>query len=109
MMNVLGWILFGFVVGLIARAIMPEKISMSLLGTTVLGILGAVLAGWVGQAVGWYAPNEGAGFISATVGAIVVLSVYYAIARRSMTRPFSSRLPGVRGKSDKDHHDRWAA
>jgi uncharacterized membrane protein YeaQ/YmgE (transglycosylase-associated protein family) len=81
-MSILGWILFGFVVGLIARAIMPGRDPLGLIGTTILGIIGALLAGWIGQAVGWYRPDEGAGFISATIGAIVVLALYYAVVGR---------------------------
>ena len=81
-MTVLGWILFGFVVGLIARAIRPGRDPMGLIGTTVLGMIGAVLAGWLGQALGWYAPDQGAGFVSATIGAIVVLTIYNMIVGR---------------------------
>ncbi len=84
-MNILGWILFGFVVGLIARAIMPGRDPLGLIGTTILGVLGALLAGWLGQAMGWYAPDEGAGFISATIGAIVVLGIYYMVTGRRRT------------------------
>src|SRR3954447_23809431 len=91
-MSILGWILFGFVVGLIARAIMPGRDSLGLIGTTVLGIIGALLGGWLGHAVGWYGPNDGAGFIAATVGAIVVLAAYNFFFRRS-------RLSGSRGGS----------
>lgn len=82
-MNILGWILFGFVVGLIARVIMPGRDPLGLIGTTVLGIIGALLAGWLGQAVGWYRADEGAGFISATIGAIVVLAIYHMAVGRS--------------------------
>ena len=81
-MSVLGWILFGFVVGLIARALMPGHDPLGLIGTTVLGIVGALAGGWVGQAFGWYQPDEGASFLAATVGAILVLGVYNWIARR---------------------------
>jgi len=81
-MGILGWILFGFVVGLIARAIMPGRDPLGLIGTTVLGILGALLAGWFGQAVGWYSRDSGAGFISATIGAIVVLAIYHVVSGR---------------------------
>jgi uncharacterized membrane protein YeaQ/YmgE (transglycosylase-associated protein family) len=82
-MNILGWILFGFVVGLIARVVMPGRDPLGLIGTTVLGIIGALLAGWIGQAAGWYRADEGAGFISATIGAIVVLAIYHMVAGRS--------------------------
>lgn len=80
-MGVLGWILFGFVVGLIARAVMPGRDPLGLIGTTVLGIVGALLGGWIGQAFGWYGPNDGAGFIAATVGAVLVLALYNLFRR----------------------------
>jgi uncharacterized membrane protein YeaQ/YmgE (transglycosylase-associated protein family) len=81
-MSILGWILFGFVVGLIARAVMPGRDPLGLIGTTILGVIGALLGGWLGQALGWYQANEGAGFIAATIGAVVVLAIYNMIARR---------------------------
>ena len=81
-MSILGWILFGFVVGLIARAIMPGRDPLGLIGTTVLGIVGALVAGWIGQALGLYAATDGAGFVAATLGAIVVLAIYYTITGR---------------------------
>jgi uncharacterized membrane protein YeaQ/YmgE (transglycosylase-associated protein family) len=82
-MNILGWILFGFVVGLIARVVMPGRDPLGLIGTTVLGIIGALLAGWLGSAVGWYRADEGAGFIAATIGAVVVLAIYHMVVGRS--------------------------
>ena len=81
-MTVLGWILFGFVVGLLARAIMPGRDALGLIGTTILGIFGALLAGWFGQAMNWYGPDDGAGFIAATIGAVAVLGIYYLITGR---------------------------
>src|SRR3954469_7526199 len=82
LMGILGWILFGFVVGLIARAVMPGRDPMGLIGTTVLGIVGALLAGWLGQAIGLYGPDDGAGFVSATLGAVIVLAIYHAVVGR---------------------------
>jgi uncharacterized membrane protein YeaQ/YmgE (transglycosylase-associated protein family) len=76
------WIvLIGFVAGIIARLLSsaPNKPTGFIL-TTVLGIAGAFLATFVGQAVGWYAPDQGAGFVAATVGAIVVLFIWNRIA-----------------------------
>jgi uncharacterized membrane protein YeaQ/YmgE (transglycosylase-associated protein family) len=76
------WILLiGFVAGIIARLLSsaPNKPTGFLL-TTVLGIAGAFLATFVGQAVGWYRPDQGAGFIAATLGAIVVLFIWNRIA-----------------------------
>lgn len=102
-MNILGWILFGFVVGLIARAVMPGRDPLGLIGTTVLGIVGALLGGWVGQALGWYSPNEGAGFIAATVGAVLLLFVYNLF--RSRSRRSISHGGNV---FDRDRHDRAA-
>jgi uncharacterized membrane protein YeaQ/YmgE (transglycosylase-associated protein family) len=91
MMSVLGWILFGFIVGLIARAIVPGRDPLGLIGTTILGIIGAVAAGWFGQAVGWYRPGQGAGFISATAGAVGLLFVYNFLVRPKLTR---RKIPG---------------
>ena len=84
-MGILGWILFGFVVGLIARAIMPGKDPLGLVGTTLLGVLGALIAGWVGQAVGLYGADDGAGFVSATFGAVFVLALYHGLIGRRRT------------------------
>lgn len=81
-MVILGWILFGFVVGLIARAVMPGRDPLGLTGTIVLGIVGAVLAGIFGQAVGFYGPGEGAGFVAAVLGSLIVLSLYYVLSGR---------------------------
>jgi uncharacterized membrane protein YeaQ/YmgE (transglycosylase-associated protein family) len=66
----------GFVVGLVARAILPGTQSLGILLTAVLGIVGSYVAGFIGQALGWYRAGEGAGFIGAVIGAIVVLFVY---------------------------------
>ena len=66
----------GFVVGLIARAIQPGTQSLGLILTAVLGIAGSFIAGFVGQALGWYSAGEGAGFIGSIVGAIVLLFVW---------------------------------
>lgn len=81
-MNLLGWMLFGLVVGLIARAVVPGKEPASLAGTVLLGMAGALIGGWVGQALGWYGPDEGAGFVAATLGAVLVLLGYNAVRRR---------------------------
>ena len=101
-MSILGWILFGFVVGLIARVVMPGKDPLGLIGTVVLGILGALLAGWIGQALGWYAPEDGAGFISATIGAILVLGAYYMATGKK-------KVLGTRSKHGESDSNRPAA
>ena len=65
----------GFIVGLIARAVLPGTQSLGLILTAVLGIAGALLAGFVGQKVGWYAEGQPVGFIASVVGAIVLLFI----------------------------------
>jgi len=65
----------GFVVGLLARAILPGTQSLGIILTAALGIAGSFAAGFIGQALGWYQAGEGAGFIGSLVGAIVLLFV----------------------------------
>ena len=78
----LGWIIIGALAGIIAKAIMPGKDPGGCIVTILLGVAGALLAGFFGNAVGWYRPGEGAGFIAATLGAIIILFIYRLIARR---------------------------
>lgn len=75
-------ILIGFVVGVLARFLKPGKDSMGIILTTLLGIAGALLAGFVGKAMGWYALNEAVGFLGALVGAIVILLVVGLFRRK---------------------------
>jgi len=81
-MGIISTVIVGFVVGLIARALLPGKQAIGFILTTILGIVGAVLAGYIGQALGWYTAGEGVGFIGSVVGAIIVLLIYGMIARR---------------------------
>ena len=67
--------IIGFVVGLIARAILPGTQSLGIILTAVLGIAGAFLAGFAGQALGWYTQGEPAGWVASVVGAIVLLFI----------------------------------
>lgn len=78
----LGWILIGLIAGAIAKAIMPGRDPGGCLVTILIGVAGAVLAGFLGQAIGWYEVGEGAGFLAAIVGAVIILFVYRMIARR---------------------------
>lgn len=79
-MNILWIILIGFIAGLIARVLAPGPNNPSgFILTTLLGIVGAFLATFVGQAVGWYRLDQGAGLIGATVGAVVVLFVWHRL------------------------------
>ncbi len=82
-MGIISTIIVGFIVGLIARAILPGKQAMGFILTTILGIVGALLAGYIGQALGWYTAGEGVGFIGSVVGAIIVLVLYGMVARRT--------------------------
>ena len=76
-------IIIGFIVGLIAKFLMPGRDPGGFIITTILGIIGAVVATYLGQAVGWYGPGQGAGFIASIVGAVIVLFIYRMVARRS--------------------------
>ncbi len=75
-MSIIWVILVGFVVGLLARAIMPGEQKLGLILTTVLGIAGSLVAGYLGQALGLYQAGQGAGFIGSIVGALILLFGY---------------------------------
>ena len=81
-MGIIWAIIIGFFAGLIAKWITPggHKPSGFIL-TTVLGVVGSVLATWLGQAVGWYGPDDGAGFIASIVGAVIILLAWGQIGR----------------------------
>jgi uncharacterized membrane protein YeaQ/YmgE (transglycosylase-associated protein family) len=78
----LGWIVIGALAGIIAKAIMPGKDPGGCIVTILLGIAGAMLAGFLGNALGWYKQGQGAGFIAAIIGAILILFIYRLIAGR---------------------------
>jgi uncharacterized membrane protein YeaQ/YmgE (transglycosylase-associated protein family) len=83
-MSIIYYIIIGFLAGVIAKFLMPGPNEPSgFILTTVLGIIGAVVATYLGQAIGWYGPDQAAGFIGAIVGAVIVLFVYGLFARRS--------------------------
>ncbi len=85
-MGILWTILIGFIAGVIAKFIMPGSNEPSgFIMTTILGVVGAFVASYLGQALGWYQPGEGAGLIGAVIGAIIVLFVWGMIARRRRT------------------------
>ena len=81
-MGIIVTIIVGFIVGLIARAIMPGNQSMGLIMTTILGIVGALLASYGGQALGLYADGSVPGWIASVVGAIVVLFLYGLVTKK---------------------------
>lgn len=81
-MHFLWSILIGFIVGLLARALMPGPNPMGFILTTLLGVVGALVATFLGQGLGWYAEGSGAGFIASVVGAMVLLFIYGLVSRR---------------------------
>ena len=84
MFSILGWIIFGLIVGALAKLVMPGRDPGGIMVTIVLGIVGAVLGGWLGRAIGWYGPNEAAGFVMALIGALILLGLYrLLVARRA--------------------------
>ena len=99
MSSIIWIIIIGFVAGMIARFLSPgPNEPKGFILTTVLGIAGAFLATFIGQAVGWYRPDQGAGFIAATVGALLVLFIWSRLVASNVIRDqgISSNLPGPR-------------
>jgi uncharacterized membrane protein YeaQ/YmgE (transglycosylase-associated protein family) len=88
LMGILGWILFGLVVGALAKLVMPGRDPGGIIVTMLLGIAGAVLGGFVGRALGWYREGEAAGFLMSFVGAVLLLFLYRMfVGRRTTVRP----------------------
>lgn len=83
MVGVLGWIVFGLIVGIVAKLMMPGRDPGGFIVTILLGICGALMGGWVGRAAGWYGPGDSAGYLMSILGAIVLLALYRMMARRS--------------------------
>jgi uncharacterized membrane protein YeaQ/YmgE (transglycosylase-associated protein family) len=81
-MGILSWILFGLVVGVIAKLLMPGRDPGGFIVTILLGIAGALVGGFVGRALGFYGENESAGWIMSILGAIVLLALYRMMVRR---------------------------
>jgi uncharacterized membrane protein YeaQ/YmgE (transglycosylase-associated protein family) len=81
-MGILSWILFGLVVGVIAKLLMPGRDPGGFIVTILLGIAGALIGGFIGRAMGLYETNEGAGWIMSILGAIVLLALYRMMVRR---------------------------
>jgi len=77
----LGWIVIGLVAGVLGKLLMPGRDPGGFIVTILLGIAGALLAGFVGQAMGWYAQGKPAGWIAATLGAIALLAIYRVVMR----------------------------
>jgi uncharacterized membrane protein YeaQ/YmgE (transglycosylase-associated protein family) len=78
-MDIILWILFGLVVGVVAKFVFPGPDPGGIVLTIVLGIVGAMVGGWLGRMLGFYRPGDVAGFLTAVVGAVIILAVYRAV------------------------------
>jgi uncharacterized membrane protein YeaQ/YmgE (transglycosylase-associated protein family) len=81
-MSVIGWIIFGLIAGIVAKLLTPGRDPGGFIITTLIGIVGAVIGGYIGRGLGWYQEGEPVGFLMAVVGAIVLLLLYRVVARR---------------------------
>jgi uncharacterized membrane protein YeaQ/YmgE (transglycosylase-associated protein family) len=86
-MGILGWILFGLIVGALAKLVMPGRDPGGIIVTMLLGIAGAVLGGFAGRAMGFYGEGEAAGFLMSFLGAVVLLVIYRMFVGRRVARP----------------------
>ena len=75
-MGILGWILFGLVVGALAKLVMPGRDPGGIIVTMLIGIAGALLGGFAGRSLGWYGEGEAAGFLMSFIGAVALLALY---------------------------------
>jgi uncharacterized membrane protein YeaQ/YmgE (transglycosylase-associated protein family) len=84
MLSVLGWIVFGLIIGAIAKLLMPGRDPGGIIVTILLGVIGALLGGFLGRAMGLYGPQEAAGFVMSLIGAMLLLFLYRLfVARRA--------------------------
>jgi uncharacterized membrane protein YeaQ/YmgE (transglycosylase-associated protein family) len=81
-MSIIWTLIIGLVAGALAKFLMPGRDPGGFIITMLLGVAGAFLATWLGQAVGWYQAGEGAGFIGAVVGAVILLLIYRFVVKR---------------------------
>jgi uncharacterized membrane protein YeaQ/YmgE (transglycosylase-associated protein family) len=82
MIAILSWIVFGLIVGALAKLIMPGDDPGGIIVTMLIGIAGAVVGGFLGRAMGFYGPEQAAGYLMSIVGAIVLLAIYRMATRR---------------------------
>lgn len=81
-MGILSWILFGLVIGIIAKLLMPGRDPGGFIVTILLGIAGALLGGFLGRAMGFYGEGEAAGWLMSILGAVILLALYRMMVRR---------------------------
>jgi uncharacterized membrane protein YeaQ/YmgE (transglycosylase-associated protein family) len=82
-MGIIAWIVFGLIVGIVAKFLMPGRDPGGFVVTILLGIVGAIVGGFLGRLAGWYGPGDPVGFVMAVLGAIALLIAYRLIARRT--------------------------
>ena len=80
-MSVLSWLISGLIIGVLAKLFMPGRDPGGFIVTILLGIVGAFVASYIGQVLGWYLPGEPAGWIMSILGAVVVLAIYRAVKK----------------------------
>lgn len=80
-MGILWTLIIGLIVGAVAKLLMPGRDPGGIIVTLLLGVAGAFLGTFLGQAIGWYGPNDGAGFIASVIGAMILLAIYRAVVR----------------------------
>jgi len=83
--SIIGTIVIGLLAGIVAKLLMPGRDPGGFIITIILGIVGAFVATWLGQAVGWYEPGEAAGFVGAVVGSLIILLIYRMVIGRRRT------------------------
>ncbi len=82
MFGVIGWVIFGLIVGAVAKLLMPGRDPGGIIVTMALGIAGALLGGFIGRALGWYSERDAAGFLMSLVGAVLLLWIYRMMVGR---------------------------
>ncbi|HKZ07534.1 MAG TPA: GlsB/YeaQ/YmgE family stress response membrane protein [Methylomirabilota bacterium] len=82
-MGIIGWIIFGLIVGIVAKLIMPGRDPGGIIVTAALGIVGALVGGFLGRTLGWYGEGDPVGFVMAVIGSIVLLLLYRLVAGRT--------------------------
>jgi uncharacterized membrane protein YeaQ/YmgE (transglycosylase-associated protein family) len=85
-MGVIGWIVFGLIVGIVAKFLMPGRDPGGFVITAIIGIVGALLGGYLGRAIGWYREGDPVGFVVAVIGSIVLLALYRLMVGRRTLR-----------------------
>ena len=85
MFGLVGWIVFGLVVGVVAKLLMPGRDPGGCIITMLIGVAGALLGGWIGRALGLYGPDDAAGFFMAVIGAVLLLLLYRLVIGRRTT------------------------